>query len=1055
MSYPDPYGASVVQQVPLSLLPQLSWANGNPYTPFGGMEGLLPPGTNPGVGMMAMMAQSAGMSQAGLFAGGLGGGNIAQMMESQQTFRSQMALQAQMAQAERQNMMGTARGLAEITGMGWGPAQFNTASSAANLIASAGPMMNMFFPDLMDQLNGPSGSPAQFATKFAEAQRYRINSLGAPGNIGFTPSSFGDASTMLLGQMQSSGSTGGFRAGQLGDIYSQLSARGYMPGIDSSGGAGGTAATPDVTKIKATMDKYLQTVNAMRDIFGDNGNPNAPIKQIFDALDALTQGGMGRVSPGQLGTMVRNTQQIATSTGLQIGGMMMLQQGVLPYAQSLGLPGEQTMLLAQQGAAFGQAFGSLGLAPVWGGLDKNQIAMTSTRLTASAAASYEAQRMAVAVRAAEEHGLVAGKGSALGDYAEKVRQGTATLMGSDAFGAMMSQAGINSSDVQIMLRQGMNNDVITQYDIGSTVRGQQPAMFQQRILNPAMRATLMQRFGSKYTGEQYTEMAARFSAAVANIDPKTLHDRNALPGALADIFAGGGLGLSRGDAETLGGLFQGAGDDVARAAGFGGLVGGLDLFNPATLRKAAIDRQILAFHGKVMDAYAPLGRGGMLSRMMGYLQDIGTTPGGEGADQALIGLGKMLGGISQKELGDTGVDVAARQANVSRAKIDNLSQQLANLPDNASQADRDNITAQINSETTILQATVGTIGKALKPYLQNGVSAVSADDIARFGTLGSFAANINIKPGQDLDAWFKGKDGKYYSDLVNTRAKLGSDMANAILNDDATGQRFGVNGITLAKKYQTASAGMLALAGRYAGGDLAKLQAMAANGTLTGDDLVNFQKYTADEVSSMSSLGTIKASGKELTDEQKADVAKAQNAARAGDKDSRSTAQLFLDKLGLGSSGSLSDDQTGQLGDMLKTDKGRALMANVMGDISKFKGIDNIQSLLARSHSGATLSSADQASMDSLKYLDSDEGGNLLGAIGTGDSTKIYDAVQKATSGSKPADDKNNLDGATLLVKGTVDVKSGQIDLTGNVDTKSVTQNAQNKAYVPTSTHTK
>ena len=72
----------------------------------------------------------------------------------------------------------------------------------------------------------------------------------------------------------------------------------------------------DANKIGNRLKNMSGAVAAMREIFGDMGKPNAPMSQLIEGLNALTQGGLATMNPAELERTVRTTQVIARTSGM-------------------------------------------------------------------------------------------------------------------------------------------------------------------------------------------------------------------------------------------------------------------------------------------------------------------------------------------------------------------------------------------------------------------------------------------------------------------------------------------------------------------------------------------------------------------------------------------------------------------------------------------------------------------------------------------------------------------------------------------------------------------
>lgn len=110
-------------------------------------------------------------------------------------------------------------------------------------------------------------------------------------------------------------------------------------------GAGGEAlaGNVDASRASSKIKGYTDALSAVRDIFGDNGNPNAPMPALMAMLDHLTQGGMGNMDPKRAASTLRSMQTLAreTGTGMQQLAQMSAVAGNL--GQQLGIAPSITM----------------------------------------------------------------------------------------------------------------------------------------------------------------------------------------------------------------------------------------------------------------------------------------------------------------------------------------------------------------------------------------------------------------------------------------------------------------------------------------------------------------------------------------------------------------------------------------------------------------------------------------------------------------------------------------------------------------------------------------
>lgn len=184
----------------------------------------------------------------------------------------------------------------------------------------------------------------------------------------------------------------------------------------------------DADRIKMRVQNMSGAVRAMRDIFGDMGRPNAPMREIINGLDQLTQGGLATMSPSQLESMVRKTQALAQQTGIGVGGIMALSSQNALLADKLGLHRSYAVTAAQESAAFGAAVGTTGRLDIasWDARTQEQLTLSDTQLRMQAAASPFANQVNAMLRMRDEGLFQAAPGSELSAMLQAIEAGQTT-----------------------------------------------------------------------------------------------------------------------------------------------------------------------------------------------------------------------------------------------------------------------------------------------------------------------------------------------------------------------------------------------------------------------------------------------------------------------------------------------------------------------------------------------------------------------------------------------------------------------------------------------------
>lgn len=72
----------------------------------------------------------------------------------------------------------------------------------------------------------------------------------------------------------------------------------------------------DASRVSKVVKEKMGAVDAIREIFGDNGNPNAPVPALLAALDHLSQGAMSQMSSGKVEHIIRQMRGTAKEMGI-------------------------------------------------------------------------------------------------------------------------------------------------------------------------------------------------------------------------------------------------------------------------------------------------------------------------------------------------------------------------------------------------------------------------------------------------------------------------------------------------------------------------------------------------------------------------------------------------------------------------------------------------------------------------------------------------------------------------------------------------------------------
>lgn len=245
---------------------------------------------------------------------------------------------------------------------------------------------------------------------------------------------------------------------------------------DAMPGGADLLRTADAARIAGRLKNMSGAVKAMREIFGDMGNPNAPMREIVDGLNKLTQGGLSSMSADKLEMTVRKTQAIAKQTGMSVEGIMALTDQATQMGDPLGLHRKQAVFNAQQSALFA-ASGADSLyldSRISGQVSAEHLAAADLQLRTHATAAPAANQMRAALRMLNTGMATEDSDPKFKAYIEAIKTKSKDYefrMEEADYVDMMSRAGANRGAVESILRDRLGNQSYgDEYDIGGTVR---------------------------------------------------------------------------------------------------------------------------------------------------------------------------------------------------------------------------------------------------------------------------------------------------------------------------------------------------------------------------------------------------------------------------------------------------------------------------------------------------------------------------------------------------------------------------------------------------------
>ena len=512
---------------------------GRPYQPFMPLQGM------PG-GMMSQMAASTVMgafNQAGVplgFHGAPGATNL------YNNVRMQMYTQAHMQGMEKAVVQDTgriveyARGMAQATGQPFGAEQ---AAAIRNSMAKVAPLAAVLPPELIDAAAGGRSQAAMFH-QMHMGGRYRLDPVS--GFTGLSADSANFAAKGLFQHYYSDPKAGltkasGLSANEMGSMFGELTRRGLMAGpgtnaertvaginamgrsaqeaalgkvgidIGSLGGDGrgglnlgnlsdsqirglqgqeGVQAgirRADTGKIANTLDKYKGAVSAVKEIFGDEGRPNAPFRELWNMLETLSAGSVQQMDKGRLEMTVRNMRNAADKAGITMQGMSRMMTMAGSDLQAMGMNPAFATQMVPAAMNFREAYNAIGgnAQHAWGLRSADQLTMMDQQRRGRAIASPLANKLGALARLSGAGTEFTGQA---GELLKQMRTGRISdefiRMGRNEFVDMLA-AGSDVSTAEAaraLQHKTLNEEAIFTENLGGVVTQAQKREYMDKIL---------------------------------------------------------------------------------------------------------------------------------------------------------------------------------------------------------------------------------------------------------------------------------------------------------------------------------------------------------------------------------------------------------------------------------------------------------------------------------------------------------------------------------------------------------------------------------------------
>ena len=411
------------------------------------------PGLEGPEGAIAMMFMEPVLK--GIFGAGFVPGQFRQTYNLYDHYRRKIQYQERQsvvsnaAASDREQYVRMLRGMAATAGIRWNDERERAARMMASDMTSISPLLAQALPDTFDAMHGTRGSAILMAQRMFEGGRFRIDPVTRM--LGMSVDSTNQMTREIYDRLYGPGADlvdmKGLGAGRVGQIFDEMSRRGLMPRVMSreeqlrgiarrdlqarglfgqrlEEEMGGVLdelrnlSSPqlemkirqfEASRIADRIKNMAGAVAAMRDVFGEMGRPDAPMSELIEGLQVLTQGGLATTTPDRIEALVRDAANIARRTGMGMDNLTMVMATAAQKADAMGLDRTFGVTAGLQSAAFGSAYANIiGGAPAWGRGDKERMMAIDAQLRLNAANSAVGNQLAATVRLAQDVGFQAG-----------------------------------------------------------------------------------------------------------------------------------------------------------------------------------------------------------------------------------------------------------------------------------------------------------------------------------------------------------------------------------------------------------------------------------------------------------------------------------------------------------------------------------------------------------------------------------------------------------------------------------------------------------------------
>lgn len=429
--------------------------------------------------------------------------NLYSQMSARQKFGDFKEFKSKMAAKDAPALYEYMRGVARITGSEFGPREQEAARSFAASAATN------FLPNIPAEIieaagiGGAAGSATTMAQNMFLGARYATDPV--TGRRGFSSQSSAEVAGKIFENLYGKGKDikemGGVTAGQAGALYDELQRRGLMGSAgpradslekiakDTNMTIAEVSAMPeldtkirelDADRISERLKSMSKAVSAIKEVFGEMGQPNAPMQQLVGAIEALTQANIPSTEPARLERMIRDTSNTAKAAGIEMPQMFRLMGSTAAMTDRAGLDRvfapDITNRAVMENEASKRMFGG---AKAFGLSSFDKLMNVSQQLGVEATNDPRTQQLGAIVRLVDQYKFKPKEGSELAkayDILTGKRQSTeeerrnliSISQRPGGFAEFLKGQKVGTSDIQSLLANpSANAEFMHKYDIGT------------------------------------------------------------------------------------------------------------------------------------------------------------------------------------------------------------------------------------------------------------------------------------------------------------------------------------------------------------------------------------------------------------------------------------------------------------------------------------------------------------------------------------------------------------------------------------------------------------